>query len=89
MLGAGTGALLMIRSDPGGGAPATNAAAMNDAGTRLTSRGVTFSALNADDGDDTPSHVLAQFMTAWNNATDVDGGGVTMDLGWIGVKFNG
>lgn len=63
--GAGAAPLLMLRSDPGGGAPATQANSMNNAITRLTNGGIAFTSLNLDNAGFTPSHVLSQFMDAW------------------------
>lgn len=84
--GLGAAPLLMLKSSPGGGAPATNAASMNNAATQLTAAGVTYSEKNLDDAGATPSHVLSQFMTTWALVTDADVDGDVMDVSWIAEK---
>jgi hypothetical protein len=77
--GLGAAPLLMLRADPGGGSPATNAAAMNNAATRLTNASVTFTNVNLDNAGHTPSHNLGQFMAAWAAET-------TNGLAWIATN---
>jgi hypothetical protein len=81
--GLGAAPLLMIKSSPGGGSPATNASSMNNAATKLGLLGVDFSEVNLDDAGATPSHVLSQFMTAWAAQTTADANGDVMDISWI------
>lgn len=82
-LGVGTGALLMIKSSPGGSSPATNASSMNNASTKMTALGVPFSEVNIDNAAFTPSHNLSQQFTAWAAETTLDANGDKMDIGWI------
>lgn len=69
--GLGAAPLFMIESDPGGGAPATQAASMNNMiNTRLGALSVTFTTTNLDNATFTPSHNLQQCIDAWNGEAD-------------------